>query len=415
MIGLARHFWTETAGNFAIVGVVAAVPIVGAAGLALTYGGAVLQKGELQNTLDSAVLAATSLGYSATDKDRLALAYAHAGVFQPKFGSDGKTFLSVNSDAPSFVTQGTIVAGTAELKMPNLFAGIIGADYISIVAHARAEKRESEPICLLALDATSAGSLSVYGNASVNAPNCTAMANSKNRQAVKQVGNKAELRALRIGITGSSSGKNIYPTPIGDVHPVEDPYVNLPDPKLESCASLPGKLSKGEFELKPGTYCGGLSISPGAAVRLLPGTYVMLDGPLTIGANSVLTGDEVTLAFFGPGSTLNSNSGSQITLSSPKSGTYKNIQFMSDGVKLPGKIGEEVFTLSSTTLTYDGAMYLPEQRVWVKGKSHVNVRTSEVAMVADRFRFQDASEVSILQEDEVATPSRFRYAARLTQ
>ena len=278
----------------------------------------------------------------------------------------------------SFLTDGTVVSASAELKMPNLFGGLIGTDFVDLKVEARAEKQESEPICLLALDDTSAGSVSVYGNATVNAPNCTAMANSKHRHAVKQVGRNAEIRALRIG------------------------------------ASSKGKLSKGVFVLEPGTYCGGISITPGATVHLLPGIYVMLDGPLIIGANSILSGDEVTLAFFGPGSTLNSSSGSQITLSSPRSGTYKNIQFISDRIRAPGKVGEEVFTLSSTTLVYDGAMYLPEQRVWVKGNSHVTIKTPEVAMVANRFRFQDASDVSILQDDVIPTPSRFRYAARLS-
>ena len=414
MRNLLRSFHTDCHGHFAVIASIAAVPIIGAAGIALVYGSAALQRAELQNSLDAAVLAATSLGYSASDEERLAIAYRHAGFLKPKFGSDIEWKASVQNGQKSFLTDGTVVSASAELKMPNLFGGLIGTDFVDLKVEARAEKQESEPICLLALDDTSAGSVSVYGNATVNAPNCTAMANSKHRHAVKQVGRNAEIRALRIGITGSSSGENIFPTPIGDVHPVKDPYEDLPNPKLGSCASSKGKLSKGVFVLEPGTYCGGISITPGATVHLLPGIYVMLDGPLIIGANSILSGDEVTLAFFGSGSTLNSSSGSQITLSSPKSGTYKNIQFISDRIRAPGKIGEEVFTLSSTTLVYDGAMYLPEQRVWVKGNSRVTITTPEVAMVANRFRFQDASDVSIVQDDVIPTPSRFRYGARLS-
>ena len=88
MRNLLRRFHTDCHGHFAVIASIAAVPIIGAAGIALVYGSAVLQRAELQNSLDAAVLAATSLGYSASDEERLAIAYRHAGFLKPKFGSD---------------------------------------------------------------------------------------------------------------------------------------------------------------------------------------------------------------------------------------------------------------------------------------------------------------------------------------
>ena len=55
--------------------------------------------------------------------------------------------------------------------------------------------------------------------------------------------------------------------------------------------------------LNPGTYCLGLHIYD-SQVKLNPGTYIIKDGPLTIGHNSSVVGDGVTFVFTGEDSLL---------------------------------------------------------------------------------------------------------------
>jgi hypothetical protein len=76
-------------------------------------------------------------------------------------------------------------------------------------------------------------------------------------------------------------------------------------------------------------------------------------------------------------------------------------------------------TLSSTTLTYDGVMYLPEQDLWIKGNTVINAKSPSMAMVADQIWVQDGSEVRISQEDSrglgIGTAGlAFKHAARLS-
>jgi hypothetical protein len=413
-----NRFSRDEGGNFAVAAAVLSLPLVAGAGMVLTYGSALTEKNNMQNMLDAAVLAGTTLGHSATDDLRLAAAYSLTDDAVSTFGGSPDVSIAVGSD-PVFTTTGTNVIGLATISMANPFAGVIGDEFIELQVRAEAEKRESEPICLLALDRQSPAALNVFGNAVLSAPNCVAMTNSKSQQAIKQFGNKADITALRIGVTGGSSGPNVKPAPTLDVAPVDDPYAGVPIPKAGSCEELKGKLAKGSFELGPGTYCGGLNISPGATVDLLPGVYVMKDGPLEMGANSILRGENVMIAFIGADSVLNTNSGSVLTLSSPSTGTYKNIQFLSDRTYSGKPTGVEVATLSSTTLTYDGVMYLPEQTLWIKGKTVINAKSPAMAMIADRYRIQDASEVNIVQENErgidVSDAPGFKFSARLSR
>ena len=414
-----RNFVDDRGGNFAITFAVLSVPLMVAAGMATTYAFGSLERNRMQQVLDGAVLAGTTLGYSATDQARLTTAYSHTGISAAALGGDQEFDIAVSGSIVEFATQGTSVIGLATMKMPNPFAGVIGDEFVSISVRAKAEKRSSDPVCLLALNRKEPASLQVYGNATLLAPNCAAMVNSGSSQGVQQFGSKAQLTALQIGITGGSSGINIEPQPITDVEPMVDPYAHLPVPKPGPCMDVAAKLSKDSFELEPGTYCGGVTISPGAVVTLKPGVHIIKDGELSIGGNSKLFGTEVMIAFVGAGAVLNSNSGSEITLTSPRSGVYRNIQFMSDRT-LDGKWkGEEWMTLSSTTLTYDGVMYLPEQDLWIKGNTVINAKSPSMAMVADQIWVQDGSEVRISQEDSrglgIGTAGlAFKHAARLS-
>lgn len=291
-----RQFLKAEGGNFAIVAGVTSLPLVAAAGMVLVYGSALNEKSHMQNMLDAAVLAGTALGHSASDDLRIKAAYSITDSVGSTFGGDRDVSIGVASNA-DFITNGTTVIGHATIDMVNPFSGVIGEDFITLSVRAKAEKRTSEPLCLLALNKKQPESLKVFGNAVLSAPNCVAMVNSSARQAIRQFGQKADITTLRTGVTGGSAGKNIKPAPNVDVAPVPDPYGQLPLPKVGSCELLTGKLAKDSFVLNPGTYCGGLNINPGATVNLLPGVYIMKDGALSIGANSILNGENVTIAF----------------------------------------------------------------------------------------------------------------------
>ena len=413
-----HRYWQDRGGNFAVWMALAAVPVLGAAGLATNVAMAVLQQSQMQDTLDGAVLAGTTLTKSASAQDRIDVATNYVANLDGPAGRDAKVGFVAWSE-PKFTTNGTSVIGFATLDIFNPFAAFAGPEYLTVSVGAEAKKRASNPICIHALNKSAPRALEIYGNATLDATNCAGMANSSSGEGIKVYGAKSMAKALEFGVTGNFAGSNISPTPFVDLEPVEDLFAALPLPAIKPCADVATKLSKTEVTLQPGTYCGGIDISPGSDVTLAPGIYVLLDGPLAVGANSRLSGTEVVLALVGENAVLNINSGSEIRLTSPLKGRYANVQVMSDR-KISGKHGEEWSIISSTYFEYDGALYLPEQDLWIKGKSEIRAKTVNLAMVADQFWFQDASSVIITQENQrgVVTEfgtSHFQHSARLTK
>lgn len=418
---ILESFSRSQNGNFAVWAALAALPVLGGAGMATSYTLALLEKGKLQQALDAAVLAGTTLSRSATEADRIAVAESLIANLNSKFGKGEELSFLVKAQPVNFTTEGTSVIGLGRIEVPNLFGGLIGPDFMTIEVTAMAEKRSSKPICLHALNSKAPRSLEIYGNATLDAQNCAVMVNSESSEGIKIYGAKSSASALEFGLTGSYSGNNITPAPMTDIEPLEDVYAKLPVPKPGPCIDVGNKLSKDEITLEPGTYCGGLNISPKASVTLNPGIYIMLDGQLSIGANSRVEGKEVMIAFVGTDSYIYTNSGTELVLSSPKTGVYTNVQMMSDR-KLMGswKGGEEWATISASTLELDGVLHLPEQDVWIKGGSSVKVKTVNMAMVADQFWIQDGSTVTVWQENtRNLSPefgqAAFQHSARLAQ
>lgn len=412
-----RRFASCRSGNFAVLTAILAVPILGAAGMGITLAQRELLETELQQELDAAVLAGTSPGYRSLDENRLKIAYSLVGYNPKSFIDESDTEISVDA-SKGFEVNGTNVSGFSTADMPNMFTYFAGSDFLKIHVTAKAEKVASLPICILALNPDEERSIEVYGNASVDAPDCVIMANSTDGEGIKQYGQDSYIHAAGIGVSGSYSGANLTPKPHAEVEPVDDPYFALPVPDSGACIDAENKLSQAEVELQPGTYCGGINISPQSKITMAPGIYIMKDGPLRIGAGSSLQGSEVLIALVGENSILDVSANSSIRLTSPKSGVYANIQFMSDRVAEGKFKGEEWTTISSSEFEFDGVMYLPEHDIWFKGGSQINANSPTLAFVADQLWVQDSSEIRVTNNNDrnvevAAAHSRYEYGARL--
>ena len=169
--------------------------------------------------------------------------------------------------------------------------------------------------------------------------------------------------------------RNITPAPIRGTEPVSDPYAFLPVPEPSSCL-MTNAVIKSSQSLNPGTYCGGLNVDSSAK------------------------------------------------LTSPVSGTYKNMQFMPDRDLSGSKFNAEWSQIfSGATLEYDGAMYLPEQNFWVSGTAHeavIKAYSPAFALVADTVWIQGNARIEIRQEDrrdigEVSGKTGFAYSAKLVK
>jgi Flp pilus assembly protein TadG len=393
----------------AAVGVPVAVILTGAA---VSFSSGLATRTDLQAAMDASVLA----GVTQIDNgDPVATS-------QQVFNANVSKSTHANTseiNTKFWVADGTVY-GTATGVVKVSMGGVIGMNSYEITVSAAAT-RQVTPVCVLGLNAYDKGSFDVNGNPQFNA-SCAVQANSDSDSGMTQEGN-ASVRAARFGITGKQKTNNFMPTPVDGSAKISDPFASLPFPSSAACdATKKALVIQNSMDLNPGTYCGGITINS-AAVRMAPGIYVMVDGPFLVKGGGVVTGDNVMIGFTGSDSTLRLWGNSSVTLTSPTSGTYANMQFMvdtnSDGVhhtwvSIGGSDGNPDGT---PQLTYDGVAYFATQNFWIFGNAVVNANSPNLAVVADKIWAQGSATINITNENRrnlsVASPPQSPSGARL--
>ena len=377
---------------------------------------------ETLGALDAAVLAGASAKSGTTDEQRIAIAERTYAANQAIQSANGNTLTIATNGPAVFSTTETLVVGRASIERHSPFDGLFGKDHLTVQVDSAAAKRIGTPVCVLGLDPTEEATIDFNGHASMLANNCAALANSDNSTGIRQVG-QPSMTAKDIGVAGDFSGSNYSPKPTKDANPLPDPLASLPEPAMGPCNPMSGaKVTNDTITLQPGTYCGGITVL-NSNVSLAPGNYIMKDGPLDIQAGSIVTGDQVMIAFLGKDSTLYLIGNASLSVTSPTNGTYKNIQFFGDRNTYdhpgPGEDNLWFTVIGNSTLHYDGVMYLPTFNAWFAGGSIVTGTSPNYLAIAKKLWFQDHTQVTFTQENsrglDVVESGYLEHDARLIQ
>jgi Flp pilus assembly protein TadG len=408
---LLHRFNAHEGGNVAITAAIALPVLVGAIGMGVSYSMGNSTRNDMQNALDSSVLAGVIASNSGGDPITTA-----GTVFQSNLSAWAKS--NATGINAGFDWNNGILSGQASGTATNLFGGVIGTKNYTINVTSAATS-STTPVCVLGLNGQANGSFDINGSkASFNAT-CAVQANTTSTTGMTAEGHPTA-NAKKFGVSGGHKGDIFAPPPSDGSPKMADPYASLPFPSYDAC----GKSGKGldikdDTTLSPGTYCGGLHIFATAHVTLQPGIYVMVDGPFWADGSSVITGDQVMIAFTGKGSTIQLWGDSQMTLTSPVSGTYMNMQFMQDTNDsnthgLWASIGGN--TASNSKLQFDGVAYFPDQNFWCFGNASINANSPSLAIVADKVWTQGSAAVNVTNNNPrnlPVTPPTTTYGARL--
>lgn len=419
-------FSREESGTIAVIFGLAAFVLVAVTALTITFADGHSVKAKTQSALDTAVLTGASLGFGVTDDERIEAAqqsYAANGTLR----ADGAPKLNVEQlPTATFTTSDTMVFGTIDFVMKSPFLGVFGQKFMTIHVASAARKALGTPVCVLGLDPSEEATMDFNGRASLDVEHCATQANSTSGSGLNQVGHPS-MKAKEIGVTGGFNGSSYSPMPVSGTTPLPDPYSSLPDPLPGTCHSMSGtKLQQATVTLTPGTYCGGLDVKASSVVRLEPGIYIFKDGPLSINSQASVSGTEVMLAFLGKSSTLYMDGGATLNVTSPTTGTYANIQFFGDRkvYESPGGNGANGnnlwFTvIGDSTLTFDGALYVPTFHAWFAGGSIIEGKSPSYIAVAKKLWFQDNTQVKFTQINTrgltVESSAHLQYGARIFQ
>ncbi|KFB09566.1 TadE/TadG family type IV pilus assembly protein [Nitratireductor basaltis] len=138
-----RSFLSDRAGNFAMMTAIAAVPLVGAAGLAVDYATMSRTRAELQQALDAAVLAVAQKGEDISDAQAREIARAYMT------GNLKNVYRDLE-----IVREGTSVSMRANVDTDLSFGGIFGIDKQKVGAAATADLAYASYEVALVLDTT---------------------------------------------------------------------------------------------------------------------------------------------------------------------------------------------------------------------------------------------------------------------
>jgi Flp pilus assembly protein TadG len=248
--------------------------------------------------------------------------------------------------------------------------------------------------CVVALDAAAAPGIEFNLSGEVSASDCSIWSNSTMNTALvgKGSGSVTADAICAVGRSVTDGGLNMQPSPRSSCFPVKDPFARWSPPSYSSvCAASNLVLDKpGNYELSPGTYCGGITIKGGANVSFKPGLFVIKDGPLLVEGGGSISGHDVSFLLAGNKALVNLGGASKVELSAPTTGDMAGMLFASSRTAAPQVSifrGGNVFHL-------EGSVYLPTHQVEYAGGPEGVFPAAHTQLIAGKVKFNGSSRVT---------------------
>lgn len=385
--GLLGAFRRCNRGNVAMLFALSAVPMFGAAGMAIDYARAVDGRTQLQIALDGAVLAgAVNPGKEVAT----AQAFFDAAVAPAKL--DGAS--------ASFDLASGALTGTARAVVPSTLLKVMHIDTVEIGANAAVQiGSKGGGVCILVLDPSGSQALLANSGAKINAPDCEIHVRSTaNPAAIFNAG--ISLNVKKVCVKGANviqnGGKLAVVEP--SCAAIDDPFAGkLPTVSVPgNCTSpQPYNANGADVTLPQGNYCNlninganNVYMKPGlfqnvtfngssTKIHMDPGLYIFKDTTI-VNSGSVMTGTGVTLYFADANSKIQFNGNVTLNLSAPTSGTYKGLLIYD-----LASSGTDWVVNGTAGYKLEGLIYLPKRNVTINSTS--NVTADQLSMVVNRL------------------------------
>jgi Flp pilus assembly protein TadG len=366
--------------------------VIGSVGVAIDYGRAAMTRSRMQAVADSAALMSAR---------QMQLATATAD----KVSAFAKSY--VTSQIAGVITTMNVDMGalTVNARLDTDYKPVVGVSFLANAFHmtatATAKLSNNLPLCMLGLDQKAPATVGLEKDALMTAPGCLVYSNSKSPKGLS-VKSSAVLKAGFICSAGgkvADSNSNYSPQPATDCPVMPDPLASRPPPPDGPCNYLLKIVLAGTATLQPGVYCGGLTISLGANVTMMPGVYVIKDGPFLVNGDATLTGDGVGIYLKGINSNLKFDEQTTISLTAPKDGPMAGMLIYDDPTGAPallqsviaGKYSKlldsarEHLILSDNARTLIGTIYMPHGRLIIDANNPIADKSAYTVLVVQQL------------------------------
>lgn len=426
--GFFRKFSRNNQGNFATIAAIVAPVLLGAAGLATDYAQYASHSENLQEIADTAALAGTSelmiAGTSDSQVKAVVSAYVEANLGNDKLDTAVEVLTEIDRKTNN------VTVNLSFVWQP-MFAQYLDNRTTPIKTKATARLAGDGLTCVLGLmppQRQAKASVHMDNDSKMLAEGCSVFSNSDSRYGLR-VDSNAQMVAQSIcsagGIYRNGRNASFTPEPLVDCPKVDDPLSGRLPPPIGSCdhqdlvigtATAPdtgggsGSLKIAatgyggagtKHILKPGTYCGGLTINSNAEVELERGIYIIKDGPLWIAEQGKLVGKEASFYLTGADSEINFEPDTTIDLSAMTTGRLAGLLFFEDR-NAPHSFSFDPFDLgnlptdvrlhkisSNNARNLLGTLYLKNSLLLINSNAPVADQSPYTAIVAGRLWLQE--------------------------
>ncbi len=378
-----RGFCRDARGSIVILAAFALPLLFLAAGGALDFARYLQQKQSLQEAADAAVLAgAKGLSLSNASRDNVdavikAVVTRFIGVNADNHAGKQLSVASTISDDPLEVS--------VEIEMPSkaVLTKRFGVNVPAVKVSATARIVGQPNICVLGLDGSADGTISLEREARVTGKNCAVFSNSNSSLGIIAKRSSQLMADVICSAGGYARNTAAYsPEPMVDCPTFADPLAGRPEPSVGACTYPKLVEVTSNQTLSPGVYCGGLAVRGSAEVKLLPGIYVFKDGPLMVQKTAGLHGTSVGLFFTGLGARLHFQKDTTISLEAPETGEMAGILIFASK-----SVGDDLFRITSDNArNLLGTIYLPSASLHVDATKPVADQSAYTAIVAKTMK-----------------------------
>lgn len=282
------------------------------------------------------------------------------------------------------------------------FPGPVGRNAKRVKASATAEIAGGGNVCMIGLDKSLPWTLDMKDKARLTAVDCAIYSNSTSNKSFK-VHDSAKVKAELVCVGGGVDGPKtaIQPEAITDCPPITDPLRDrpMPDIGLLHCDYLATVVIT-KVTLKPGTYCGGITVALTGVATLEPGMYIINNGALAVTANGTLKGDNVGFFLKGASSTILFTPNTHISLTAPKTGPMAGILFFEDRNTILATYHQ---ISSNDARRLVGTIYIPKSKLMIDATSPVFDKSEYTIIIAREFELKDGPEL-VLKTDYESSP-----------
>ena len=400
-LNLIDKYKADTSGQVAVIFAVLALPILALTTFAVDYTEYSRVDSHVESALDDAALAAI-LNQTINENQRADVARQH---FWENFDNKNDFALTVVESSKDRVE--LKAKGFVDLSVSDAF----GINKFAIERMAVSETTRENVICILVLDPNAARALEVARGSDVMAIDCSVQVNSTNERAAT-VDRTSRMRAKSICVGGGTRG-SFVPSVNTECRTVEDPYKDVIAPESGPCINDKKLKLKDKGQnatpdgtmLRPGTYCGGLSVS-GLNIDFAPGTYIIQDGPLVFNRGSEAYADGVTFVFRGNRATLDIKNGSKLTAKAPSDGPLAGLIFFEDTHYTGGNgrksIEAQNVLRGGSGMNITGTIYFPSQRLIIAGGSGISAKSPATSLIANTILFTQDADIIVRSDHQRA-------------